>query len=161
MRSMVPGQQTAVLLRRGLLLILLFSIVGTGVELLLLRHTEGVWQLAPLLLIALTMIVLAWYGVARSATSIRALQGVMLLCLVSGVVGFVQHFSGNLTYARDSNPSLTGMDLYKEALSGSTPSLAPGTMIQVALLGLAFAFRHPSLRGADDEDGVPTQRNLP
>jgi hypothetical protein len=156
---MISQQLTVVLLRRALLLILLFSIAGTGVELLLLGHTDGVWQLAPLLLIALTLLVLGWYGLSRSAAAVRALQGVMALCLASGVVGFLQHLAGNLAYARDSNPSLSGIALYREALLGSTPTLAPGTMIQVALVGLAFAFRHPSLHVPDDGDEHPPQRN--
>ena len=158
---MIPQKLTVVLLRQALLLILIVSLVGSGIELLLLRHTDGIWQLLPLLLIALSFGALAWFWLSRSAASIRTLQVIMLLCLASGVIGLVQHFAGNMVYARDSNPSLSGMALYKEALFGSTPTLAPGTMIQVALLGLAFAFRHPGLRGPDAGDEHPSPRNLP
>ena len=157
---MIPQKLTVVLLRQALLLILIVSLVGSGIELLLLHHTDGIWQLLPLLLIALAFGVLAWFGLSRSSASIRTLQVVMLLCLASGAVGLVQHFSGNLVYASESNPSLSGMALYKEALFGSTPTLAPGTMIQVGLLGLAFAFRHPSLRGPDPGGEHPSQRTL-
>ncbi len=34
---------------------------------------------------------------------------------------------------------------------GSTPTLAPGTMVQFALIGLLFAFRHPRLSAASTE----------
>ena len=131
---------------------LLLGVGGTQVELLLLKHTDGIWQLTPLLLNSATLLSLAWYGLARSATSLRALQLVMILCLVSGVVGVIQHFRANVGYAQDSDPSLGGTALYKEAAMGSTPTLAPGTMVQLALIGLAFAFRHPRLRGVERED---------
>ena len=157
----MSSKPTSEVLRQALLLILLFGIIGTQLELLLLTHTDGVWQLAPLLLNGIALGVLAWYGAAKSAASVRSLQGVMALHFVSGTIGLGQHFYGNLGYARDSNPSLSGIDLYAEALRGSTPTLAPGTMILLALVGFAFAFRHPRLRGAVREDELPFHRNAP
>ncbi len=149
---------TIVVLRQALLVLLVIGTVGTIVELLLLKHTDGFWQLAPLLLCALILVDLAWFGVARSAASLRALQGIMLLTLLSGGIGVIQHFRGNVTYASESNPSLSGRDLYVEAIMGSTPTLAPGVMVQLALIGLAFAFRHPRLRGETTEGDLPTPR---
>ena len=148
---------TADRLRQAILGILLFGLVGTGIELLLLKHTDGFWQLSPLGLIALALLVLLWHIASRSAASVRAIQLLMLLNLASGIIGFAQHFLGNLGYARDSNPGLAGMDLYTEAVLGSTPTLAPGTMILLALLGLAFSFRHPSLPGNDDSQHSNTR----
>ncbi len=58
----------------------------------------------------------------------------------------------NVIYASESDPSLGGSALYKEAVMGSTPTLATGTMVQLALIGLAFVFRHPRLRGTDREE---------
>ena len=149
---------TVVVLRQALLVLLVIGTLGTIVELLLLKHTDGFWQLAPLLLGTLTLLVVAWFGVTRSAASLRALQGIMVLTLLSGGIGVFQHFRGNVTYASESNPSLSGRELYIEAVMGSTPTLAPGMMVQLALIGLAFAFRHPRLRGASSEDDVPTPR---
>lgn len=125
-----------------------FGTVGSEIELLLLKHTDGALQLIPLALNSMTLVVLVWYAAGRNAASLRALQTIMALCLISGAVGVILHFRANVAYASDSNPSLSGAELYKEALLGATPSLAPGTMIQLALLGLAFAFRHPVLRDA-------------
>lgn len=144
MNSPIP---TADLLRRAILGILLFGLVGTEIELLLLKHTDGFWQLFPIALIAVTLVAVLWHIARRSAASVRAIQFLMLLDLASGLIGFVQHFIGNLGYARDSNPGLAGTELYTEALLGSTPTLAPGTMILLGLLGLVFSFRHPSLLG--------------
>ncbi len=158
---MIVQQATVTILRRALLLILVVGSVGTIVELLLLKHTDGVWQVIPLVLNGLTLLVLAWFGVARSHSSLRALQATMLLCLTSGGVGVVQHLLGNIVYASESNPSLAGRELYLEAIMGSTPTLAPGMMVQLALIGLAFAFRHPDLRGTVRDVDIPTQRMDP
>ena len=149
---------TIVVLRQALLLLLVIGTLGTIVELLLLKHTDGFWQLAPLFLCGLILVVLVWFGVARSTASLRALQGIMVVTLLSGGVGVIQHFRGNVTYASESNPSLSGRELYVEAIMGSTPTLAPGMMVQLALIGLAFAFRHPRLRGATSEGDIPTPR---
>jgi hypothetical protein len=143
---------TLSLLRRALLLMLLIGVIGIQVELLLLKHTDGVWQLAPLLLNALLIAALAWYGLSHAALPVRALQAVCVLCLVSSGIGVIQHFRANVSYARDSDPSLSGTALYEEAVMGSTPTLAPGAMAQLGLIGLAFAFRHPRIRGAGKDD---------
>ena len=140
-------------LRRGLLLVLLIGLAGMEVELLLLKHTDGVWQLVPIVLIAMALVVLAFYAIAKSAGSIRALRLVMALFVASGAVGAIQHFRGNVGYEHDSNPSLSGFELYKSAMMGSTPALAPGAMIQLGLIGLLFTYRHPSLgRSKANED---------
>lgn len=124
---------------------LVLGIVGTTAELFLLKHTDGILQMVPLVLNGLAIVVLVWYALARNAAALRALQVLMIVFAVSGGVGAIQHFTANVGYARDSNPSLAGSELYREALMGSTPTLAPGTMVQFALLGLIFAFRHPLL----------------
>lgn len=133
------------LFRRALLAVLIIGLIGTFVELLLLKHTDGAWQLAPLALLVASTLALLWFWVSKSAAALRAHQFVMVVFLLSGVVGTVLHFIGNVKYEQESNPSLSGWELYQSALRGSTPSLAPGTMIQLALIGLLFAFRHPVL----------------
>jgi len=149
---MIYSEQTVSLLRRALLAILVLGIAGTEIELLLLKHFDGYKQFAPLILLTVSLLVLAWYGLTKSATSLRALQCTMVACLVSGGVGVILHFIGNIEYAQDSNPSIAGSELYLEAVMGSTPTLAPGTMVQLALVGLAFTFRHPRLRGKGSEN---------
>lgn len=147
-------------MRASLLGILLLGLVGTGVELLLLGHTEDVWQWVPLVLIALCLLVLAWHIVAPGARSVRALQGTMLLFLASGVAGVLLHYRGNVEFEREMQPSLAGLKLFFGAMAGATPALAPGTMVQLALVGLASTYRHPALtspRGAPRETELPGQ----
>ena len=47
--------------------VLLLGLLGIGVELLLLEHTEGFWQRVPVGLILLGFIVLAWHSAARGS----------------------------------------------------------------------------------------------
>lgn len=149
---MKPPSPTLAILRRAILVILVIGLAGTEVELLLLKHTEGPWQLIPIILLPSVLAVLGWYGLAKARAALRTFQVLMVACLVAGGIGVIQHFRGNVVYASESNPSLSGNELYKEAVMGSTPTLAPGTMVQFGLLGLAYAFRHPRLRGSADQD---------
>ena len=151
------GSRTLGVLRRALLSILLLGLIGTGVELLLLEHTEDFWQLAPLILIALTLVVLGWHGLRRGAASIRVLQGLMVLCVASGFVGTVQHYQGNVEFELEMYPSLSGTALFRQAMSGATPALAPGTMLLIGLVGLAYTYRHPAL-AAGPSDETRTER---
>lgn len=143
------------------MIILIAGLLGTEAELLLLKHTDGVWQLAPVVLIAVAMAIVVWSAVARSPASVRALQGGMSVLVLSGVVGMIQHFRGNVAYERDSNPSLSGAELYRGAVRGATPALAPGAMIQLGLIGLLIAFRHPGLARSKREEDQSETRNVP
>lgn len=154
---MTSSASTITLLRRALAAILVLGIVGAEVELLLLKHIDGVWQLAPIVLNGVALLVCGWYALTRNAAAIRTLQAVMIIFLVSGGIGMIQHFRGNMAYAVDSNPSLAGRELYTEAVMGSTPTLAPGMMVQLALVGLAFAFRHPRLRAKPGSSGIVSE----
>ncbi len=143
-------------IRWFLMAILLMGLLGTGVELLLLEHTEGLWQWVPLLLIAIGLIVLSWGLLYPGRRNIRVLQGTMILFVLSGLVGLILHYEGNAEFELEMYPSLKGLELFWEAIRGATPTLAPGTMIQLGLLGLAYTIRHPQLgsskkRPSDDK----------
>jgi hypothetical protein len=144
------SSSTIELIRKALLALMFVGFVGTAVELLLLKHTEEWWQLIPIVLLALGAAVIGWVAAAKSRQSVIALRALMALFVVSGGIGLVQHFRGNIRDAAESNPSLAGTELYREAIMGTTPALAPGTMIQFGLLGLVFTLRHPTLRGGPD-----------
>ncbi|HVG73509.1 MAG TPA: hypothetical protein VM819_21530, partial [Vicinamibacterales bacterium] len=122
----------AVFLRRVLSALFLFGSVGTAAELVLLEHTEDVWQKAPLVLIAIACVVLAVLAVRPSAASLRAFQLAMLAFIASGVAGLALHYQGNVEFELELQPGAAGLRLFWEAMKGATPVLAPGTM---ALLG--------------------------
>jgi hypothetical protein len=128
-----------------LIVILALGIVGVGIELLLLEHTDGFQQLVPVTLLGLGLLVLVWHGVARRPSSVRAIQLIMMLFVASGLVGIVWHYQGNMEFELETYPSMAGLTLFKEAMMGATPALAPGTMIQLGLIGLAYTYKHPLL----------------
>jgi hypothetical protein len=128
-----------------LLATLLLSLTGTIVELFLLEHTEDAWQWVPIALLGLALLNLAWYGLDRGPRSLNVFRLLMVLLCVSGVVGVWLHFRGNVEFELEMYPDLTGWKLFRDAMMGATPSLAPGTMLQVGLVGLAWTFRHPNL----------------
>lgn len=130
--------------RLGLLVILLLGLAGTEVELLLLKHTDGFWQIAPLALIGLAIVALAVHALAPSVGTVRALQALMLIFLVSGIVGIALHYRGNVEWELERMASLSGLELFKHAVMGATPTLAPGTMAQLGLVGLLYTYRHPA-----------------
>ena len=134
-------------IRRALLAILLLGAVGTLSELFLMEHTDGVWQLAPVVLLGGGVIAIAAHALNQHhVPSIRGFQGLMVVFVLSGIIGIILHYLGNAEFEREMQPDARGLLLVKESLMGATPALAPGTMIQLGLIGLAATFRHPALR---------------
>ena len=136
-------------IRRMVLALFLFSIIGTGVELLLLEHTEDFWQLIPLALMGASVPALLWFLAVPGRAVLRTFQVLMGFLVVSGLVGLYLHYRGNVEFELEMYPSLGGFGLFWEAIRGATPTLAPGTMIALGLLGLLFAYRHPALNWPD------------
>lgn len=132
-------------LRQLLLALVFIGIVGLEVELALLRHAETLNQWIPhvALLIGLisTVAVYVWPG----PVTLRSFQAVMLIFLVVGALGVYLHVQGNVEFALERDPSLTGVRLIWKALRGATPALAPGAMAQLGLLGLLYGYRHPAV----------------
>ena len=135
-----------VVVRRVLLGILLLGLVGAEVELLFLKHTDGAWQILPLVLIGVALLVLAVHAAVPGPWTIRAMQAVMGVFVLSGVAGILLHYRGNVEFELERMASLSGLELIKSALMGATPALAPGTMIQLGLVGLLFTYQHPASR---------------
>lgn len=129
--------------RRVLFVILCLGIPGSMLELFLLKHTDGVWQLLPLVLLGAALLTLGWIALAPTQPGIRAWQALMLLFVVSGMLGVILHYRGNVQWELERMPGTGGWDLFKRAIMGATPSLAPGTMLQLGLIGLLYTYRHP------------------
>lgn len=136
-------------LRRLVLIILFLELAGIGTELVLIGHIEEFWQWVPILLVAGSILVIGWCAVNRRAAPVRTFQVLMVLLALSGFIGILQHYQAKKEFQLEVNPSLQGSALFWEAArSLSPPTLAPGIMIQVGLLGLAYAYRHPALQGS-------------
>lgn len=140
-----PAVQTV--MRRVFLVIFLIGTIGVGAELILTGHTEGWRQLIPLWLIAISFIALACHAAKPGPSNTRIFQSLMLLFVISGFAGIWLHYQARVEFKSESDPALHGLNLFWEAVTGATmpPVLAPGMMIQMGLLGLAYTFRHPAL----------------
>lgn len=149
---------TLAVIRGGLVIVLVLGLVGILAELLLLDHTEDRWQRLPIFLMIASLVILAWHAADRGPLSLRFLQGTMILFVLSGVLGLMLHFKGNITFELEMQPSAIGWPLLWAALKGATPTLAPGAMVQLGLIGLAYTYRHPALRAAGEGGSARRER---
>ena len=131
--------------RAALLALFVLGALGTGAELLLLEHFEDPWQWTPLVLIGASLAVLGAHALAPGRASLGAFRVLMLLFAVSGLLGTGLHYRGNVEFEREMHPMGTLSELFRGAMMGATPALAPGTMILLGSIGLLYAYRHPAL----------------
>ena len=133
---------TLAALRRMLAAVLLIGMTGTAVELLLLRHDEDTIQLVPLVLLGAGVPAVAWQAMARSRAGAIVVRAVMVLFIAAGSAGVYYHYRANVEFQREGDPSLSGRALLWKAMEAKVPpALAPGVMIQLGLLGLAYTYR--------------------
>ncbi|MDE2741661.1 MAG: hypothetical protein OXI58_08745 [Gemmatimonadota bacterium] len=132
-------------LRRGILLIFVIGTVGLGTELLLLDHFEEWRQQVPLVLLALGLILLAARLLYQGAIILRLFRLTMLAFVLGGMVGLWFHLSSNMEFELEMHPTLSGLELLFQALSGAMPALAPGALVQLGLLGFLYTYQHPAL----------------
>jgi hypothetical protein len=74
----------------------------------------------------------------------------MALFVLAGFVGFVAHFHGSAEYQLELNPEMGNWELMEKVLRAKAPPLlAPGMMLQLGLLGLAYMFSDPRFRRSE------------
>ena len=130
-------------IRRLLAGILLLGMGGTLTELLLLQHDEDPVQLIPVVLLGAGLAATAWHAWTRSAASATTVRALMAVFVAAGLAGVYYHVSANLEFQRETDPSLRGRALLWQALEAKVPPpLAPGVMLQLGLVGLAYTYRH-------------------
>jgi hypothetical protein len=128
-------------LRLWVLGVIVLGLIGTMTELILLEHDEQALQFVPLVLMVVGAGVLAWYAARGDTASLRSLQVVMGLFVLSGFAGMAAHFNGSAEYQLELNPDLGTFELLDKIVHAKAPPLlAPGMMMQMGLLGLAYAF---------------------
>jgi hypothetical protein len=137
------ASDTLAVIRRVLLGALTLGIVGTGSELILLGHVDEPAQWIPLVALGVSMPVLLWHVVAPRRVSVRFVQVLMATFLLTGVLGVGLHTKGNVEFERELHPTERGAEFLRKTLAGATPVLAPGSMVLLGLIGLAFTYRDP------------------
>jgi len=134
-------------LRQVLLLLVLMGNAGLVAELLLLGHTESFNQWIPLIVLAIGTLSTLLVMFRPGYRAIKLFQWVMASFLIAGILGLYLHYRGNVEFALERYPDAGGLDLMWKALRGATPTLAPGALAQLGLLGLVYTYRHPILNG--------------
>ena len=136
-------------LRRLLLGLLAFGLVGTATDLLLISHVEDVWQVIPLAVIGVALVVTAALAISSPATgrvakTVRMFRAVMVLLMLTGGVGAVLHYRANMEFKLEMDPSLSGWALFSSVVRAKAPpAMAPATLVLLGLLGLTAAYRRP------------------
>lgn len=129
-------------IRSMLLYLCAAAMLGTGIELLLMEHTAEFNQLIPLILIAIGLISILVQLIMNNSTSIVVLKAAMSLIIISGLVGIILHYNSNMEFAMEISPDLSGFDLFVKTIKGTTPpTLAPGNMSLLGLLGLLYTYK--------------------
>lgn len=144
--SVRNGRDHGSRLRLILLAVLGFGIIGMIAELLLLGHTEETQQWVPLVTLGLGLMAGISLAIRPSPATVKTFRVVMVLFVIAALAGLYFHYSGNAEFELEMYPSMRGMELFRESMTGATPALAPGMLGQLGLLGLAITWRHPAMR---------------
>jgi hypothetical protein len=148
-RPKVDADSVIERLRLWVLGVLVLGLIGTVTELILLEHYEQALQFVPLVLIVLAVVVLAWHMLQPGTGSLRTLQIVMALFVLAGFAGSLAHFNGSAEYQLELNPDMSNWELLEKILHAKAPPLlAPGMMLWMGLLGLAYAYTDIRYRGS-------------
>ena len=129
------------IVRRLMLGVLLFGMAGLFAELTLLAHYEDAPQLIPLTLLGLGIVGVILDLILSRRWTRTIVQTVMALFIVAGLLGVYLHYQGSREFQLEMNATMTGMDLMWHVLRAkSPPTLAPGSMVQLGVLGLGYAY---------------------
>ena len=149
-RPSLAADRVVEMFRRWVLGIIVLGLVGTVTELILLEHYEQPLQFVPLVLVGLALIAIGWHAMRHDGTSLRALKILMGLFVLAGFVGMAAHFRGSAEYQLELDPEMGTWDLLLKILHAKAPPLlAPGMMMQMGLLGLAYAYTDARYRRSE------------
>jgi cation transport ATPase len=129
-------------IRRYLLLLVCLACVATTTELWMMGHHEDPWQWAPLAVMTVSVAGALWVMATWSASAVRVFRVLMVVLMIAGAVGAVLHYRANMEFQLEMDPSLGGLALMEKVLHAKAPpSLAPGNMALVGLIGLVAVWR--------------------
>lgn len=144
--AMVAAVRSELTARSLMLALVVFGLVGLATELTLLEHYEEPTMVMPLAAIAAALGAASWLALRPSRAAVRLFRVVMTLFAVVGAVGIVLHYRGGFAFQIDMDPAATTSHLFWKVMHmQAPPTLAPGAMIQLGLLGLLVTYRHPAL----------------
>ena len=121
--------------QRVLLLIALLTAGATLTELFLLEHIEEWQQIIPLVLLGAAIVSILLLLVTSARWAVQLLRLVLAVCFASALLGIYFHYQANVEFVLERHPRMRGLELFKEAMMGAMPALAPGAMAQLSLIG--------------------------
>jgi hypothetical protein len=132
--------------RSPLLWLILLGAAGLITELFLMEHYDSWTQSVPFAVLGCGLSVGASLAYRPTNCRIRVFRAVMGIAVLTGLIGLWLHYRGNAAFELEIDPSARGFDLVWGALRGAIPILAPGSFVQLGLLGIIWSHRHPALR---------------
>src|ERR1700741_1302752 len=96
-------------LRQLVLALVFIGVVGLEIELALLRHADSFSQLIPHIVLLIGLVATIIVYLRPSAATLRAFQAIMWLFVAIGLLGVFFHLKGNLEFATERDPSLSGL----------------------------------------------------
>jgi hypothetical protein len=128
-------------IRTLILAVLVLGMAGLLTELLLIAHFEDTAQWIPIILLAVGLIVVVADIILAAGWTQVAIQLTMVLMIAAGTLGIYFHFRGSREFQLEMDPQMRGARLVWHVLRAkSPPTLAPGSMLQLGLLGLGYAY---------------------
>ena len=112
--------------------------IGTLLELFLLKHYEDILQLIPILCIGLVMIFTILLYFKRTSIIKGTFKLLLLMTALGGIYGGYLHLHANYEFEVEMTPTASNWDLIIESFSGALPTLAPFSMIVLALIGYSY-----------------------
>jgi len=149
------GTDTAVFVRRGLVVLTVVGIIAAAFELATERHWNGVEQLIPWIALAVLSVAvgLLFVPAGRGVAAARVLAVLVLAASAYGVLDhvLVNYGSGPLDQrfsdSWDTLPALQQWWLAVTKAVGPAPTLAPGVLGQSALLLVLASVGRPGPQG--------------
>jgi hypothetical protein len=154
------------IVRRGLLALVLISIMGAALELAAERHWQTLEQLLPWGALALLTLALAMLAIDRPQGAVSTVRVLTLAVLLVAAFGVYAHVSANYDaglldqrYA-DTWDALSPLTRWWYAVSksvGAAPPLAPGMLAQSALLLLLATLTRARTNAKTPDPAVQNQ----
>ena len=132
-------------LRRFLLALAAFLLVGTLVELIAVQHTQEPMQLVPFALCIVGLVAIATALARPQRKTLLALRMLMIPLALGSLLGVWEHVENNVAFYLEVHGAGTTAQLVAEALGGRNPLLAPGMLALAAVLAAAATYYHPVL----------------
>lgn len=139
MTSIYTMQRANPKVNRLLVLTLVFMAMGTLAELILIDHYEDFWQLIPIVLIAMSLLVFVFLKWWPSKSIVLLFRVLMVSCILSGFLGTWLHINVNMEFEAELHSTASSWSLFTKSLSGALPALAPGSMIVFGLIGFIYS----------------------